>query len=260
MPIFISEGLLEPIHVQEMPNFANVDPRWHSPSWDADNVYTVPWQWGTTSFAVDTDIYGGDIDSYEVLFNPPTELQGKINMFNSPDEVVAMTLTYLGYELCSSNPDHFKAVSDVLQAQKPFVKTYTSEGILDSMVAGEYAMSMYWNGATMRVRAERPSVRYAYPKEGVISWMDNLAIPKGARNQENAMTFINWFLTPEHAAMQSNFARYANGVAGSEAFMDDELKTAPEIVLPEGAKTLFGLSCPEDYIRLTDRVWTRLKQ
>ncbi|MEZ4608133.1 MAG: hypothetical protein R2865_15420 [Deinococcales bacterium] len=59
------------------------------------------------------------------------------------------------------------------------------------------------------------------------------------------MTFINWFLTPEHAAMQSNFARYANGVAGSEGFMDDELKTAPEIVLHEGAKTLLVLVVPK---------------
>ncbi len=260
VPIFLQEGLLEPINASEMENYKNLDARWQNPGWDPGNVYTVPWQWGTTSFIVDTDIYGGDIDTYKVLFEPPTELQGKINMFNSWDEVLPMALRYLGYETCTTDTEAFSKMLDMLEAQRPYVKTYTSEGILDSMIAGEYAMSTYWNGASMRVRNERPSAQYAYPKEGVSGWMDNLAVAKGAPNKEAALTFINWFLQPENAAMESNFARYGNGVVGAEAFMDEQLQTAPEIVPPADADIKFALTCPPEYNDLATRLWTRLKQ
>lgn len=61
--IFIEEGLLEPINAAEMANYDNIAERWKNPEWDPGNVYTVPWHWGTTSLAVDTEVYGGDIDT-----------------------------------------------------------------------------------------------------------------------------------------------------------------------------------------------------
>ena len=42
-------------------------------------------------------------------------------------------------------------------------------------------------------------------------------------------------LTPEAAAMTSNFANYANGIVGSEAMMNADLTAAPEIVMPAGS-------------------------
>ena len=260
VPIFLEEDLLEPINAAELENYDNILEQWKNPPWDDGNVYSVPWQWGSTSFLVDTAVYDGDINTYEVLFNPPEELQGKINIFNSWDEVVPMALFYLGYESCETDPDAFREVLALLEAQKEHVKTYTSEGILEATIAGEYAMSTYWNGASMRVRKERDTAQYAYPVEGLSGWMDNLTIAKGAPNKENALTFINWFLQAEPAAMQSNFAGYSNGVVGSDAFMDESLKTAPEVVPPEGANIKFALTCSEEYTELAGRVWTRLKQ
>ena len=39
--------------------------------------------------------------------------------------------------------------------------------------------------------------------------MDNIVVLKGAPNPENAKLFVNFMMEPEHAAMVSNFARYA---------------------------------------------------
>lgn len=258
--IFIEEGLLEPINATELENYKNIDSRWQSPNWDEGNVYTIPWNWGSTSFNVDTAIYSGDLTSFEVLFNPPAELQGRIGMLDSWDEVVPMALRYLGYESCETDPQAFSKVLAVLEAQKPYVKMYNSEGVVENIIAGEVAMHSHWNGASLRARRERPSIRYAYPVEGVSGWMDNLAVAKGAPNYENALTFINWFLQPENAAMQSNFAGYANGVVGSDAFMLDDLKSAPEVVAPADALVVFAPTCPPEYVDLASRVWTRLKQ
>jgi len=258
--IMIREGLLRKIDARSLPGYENIDPKWQGPPWDPENAYTVPWQWGTTSFTVDTARYGGDIDTYAVLFEPPEELQGSIGMFNSPDDVMSMAQIYLGVPLCNESPDDMKKVQALLEQQKPHVKVYNSDGILERLVSGDTAIHSNWNGYSLRARKEKASLRYAYPKEGTLSWFDNVAVPVGARNYDNALAFVAFMLQPENAAVQSNFAGYANGISGSEAFMSAELKAAPEVNAPAGVKAVFTRSCSEKAIKLADRVWTKLKQ
>jgi spermidine/putrescine transport system substrate-binding protein len=260
IPIFINEGLLEPVNASELPGYDNIDPRWQSPEWDPGNVYTVPWQWGTTSFAVNTKMFPDGVDSLQTLFEPPANVQGRVGMFNHPEDPIQLALAYFGYPLCSESTDEMRQVQDLLLAQKPFVKVYNSETLSDQLVAGEIDMASMWNGATMRARLQNPDIRYIYPKEGVLGWMDNLAVAKGAPNKENALKFMEFMLQPENAGLESNFSRYSNAIIGSEAFMDEELSTAPEVVPPPDVNIIFSSACPEGAIQLSDRVWTKLKQ
>ena len=48
--------------------------------WDPGRRYSVPWQWGTVGIVVDTDVYKGDINTAAIIFDPPPELVGKINV------------------------------------------------------------------------------------------------------------------------------------------------------------------------------------
>ena len=258
--ILIEEGLIQAINASALPGYGNIDQKWQGPPWDPGNVYTIPWQWGTTSFTVDTEVYGGDIDTYSVLFQPPAELQGSIGMFRAPDEVIAMAQVFLGLPLCNESPDDMRRVLDLLEQQKPHVKVYNSDGILERLISGDTAAHMNWNGYSLRARNEKASLRYAYPREGTLSWFDSIAVPAGAQNYDNALRFIAFMLEPENAAMQSNFAGYANGIAESNLFMSAELKAAPEVNAPADVKAVFSQTCPEAAIRLADRVWTKLQQ
>ena len=82
-----------------MAGYESVDPGWRATNWDPGNAYSVPWQWGTTSFTLDTDPSGDDIDMFAVLVRPASELQGRIGMFRAPDEVIAMAQLFLGVPL-----------------------------------------------------------------------------------------------------------------------------------------------------------------
>ena len=260
VPIHMQEGLLQKINALQLKGYDNIIDSLKSPPWDPGNLYTVPFQHGTTSFSVNTDVYKGDINTLKILFEPPPELQGKIAMFNSPDEVIPMALIYLGYELCNENPKEMKEVQDLLLKQKPHVKVYSTDGILERLISGDVAIHMNWNGYAMRTRQKNPSIKYAYPVEGITSWVENMAVPKDAKNRENAIKFIEFMLQPENAALESNFARYANGIKGSTEFMDEDLRSAPELFVPEGVKTIFTATCSEKSIKLTDKVWTKLMQ
>jgi amidase len=68
------------------------------------------------------------------------------------------------------------------------------------------------------------------------------------------MQFINFILQPENAALISNFARYANGITGSEPLHGrGHAATRPEIVVPEilsarraRSRGRFSITCPRE--------------
>ena len=92
--------------------------------------------------------------------------------------------------------------------------------------------------------------------------MDNASILKDAKNVDNAKLFLNFIMDPENAAMISSFARYANGIKGSEAFMPEDMKTAPEVNIPESAKAAgkFNLACKPEVQEIYTKIWTEIQK
>jgi spermidine/putrescine transport system substrate-binding protein len=258
--IMIDQGLLEKIEPNTMENFKNVDPKWVDVYWDPGRSYSVPWQWGTTSFVVDSAVYKGDINTLALIFDAPPELKGRINMLNDMNDVINAGLRYLGYDRCNSDKAQLKELSELLIRAKADWRTMDYSTI-EKLTSGDVDLSQNWNGASMRARAQRPTLVYAYPKEGFTGWMDNVAVLKGAPNLENAKLFVNFIMDPQNAALISNFASYANGILGSAPFMKPALGDAPEIVMPAGAPAPdFVPPCSQEVVDLYNKIWTRLKQ
>jgi len=260
VPIFISEGLVQEVDVASLPNYANVDPRYKNPAWDPEQKYTVPFHMGTTSISYRRDLYGKDLTSLGEYFEPAAEVQGRVSDFKTPEEMVNLAHLYLGQQFCNEDPAAMQKVQDLLMAQKPSVVTYSSEGMNDRLINGDAVLSTNWNGYALKARVlakeQGMDVVYAYPKEGVIGWMDNVMIPASAENVENAKAFMNFMMDPENMAIQSNFTGYGNAIVGSDAMMSEELRTAPEIIAPADAKVVFSFTCNPAAQALIDRVWT----
>ena len=258
--IMISEDLLAKTDPHSMENYGNVDPNWTSPYWDPNREYSVPYQWGSTSFGVNTAVYDGDIDTLAILYDPPEVLKGRINMLLDSNEVINSGLRYLGLPRCNENKEDLKKLNDLLLEAKKNWRTMAYETI-EKITSGDVDVTQNWNGASMRARAVVPTIKYAYPREGYTGWMDNVAALKDAPNLENAKLFMNFVMTPEHAAMISDFAKYANGIVGSEEFMDPEFANAPEIKLPADAPAPeFVPPCNETVVKLYDKIWTNLQK
>ncbi|MET1027942.1 MAG: extracellular solute-binding protein [Dongiaceae bacterium] len=260
VPIFVKQGLFEQVDVASMPNFKNLEPKWQKRSWDPDAKYSVPWMWGTTSYSVDTAVYKGPTDSLKPLFDPPADLKGKIGMFGSPSEVMSLALVYMGKPQCNTNPADLKALNALLQKQKPFVKVYNSDGTVERQVSGETVMHEQWSGKAQATRMQKASFTYVYPKEGVVGWMDNVAVPKNAPDLENAKKFLNFLMDPENIALEQTSTGYQSAVMGSNKFLSADLGSSPEFNPPADLKIVFAPSCPEKATQAYDRIWTKLRQ
>lgn len=260
VPILIQEQLLERFEPGKEAYYQGFTANLQKPAWDPQGAYAAPFIWGTTSVVVNRERYQGEADSYALLFKPPAELQGRINMFDSVSEVIDTASLYLGIPLCSEDPKQMQQVLALLKEQKPHVRTYSSKAgaIRESLAAGELDMSMFWGGSSLRAREMKPSLEYLYPKEGVMAWVDNLVIPKGARNLDNAKAFIAFLSQPENAALTQNFLKHQSPVQGVEPYLEPGLKDAPELHIPEGTKVVFSQTCGAGAIRLADRLWTNL--
>ena len=145
-------------------------------------------------------------ESWKELFEPRPEFVGKIGMLkddgrgaSAPPPSISASTTAL------EKPEQGQKILELLEKQKPAVKVYNSEGTVDRVGGGEVAMQLMWNGSFHRAHKKLATLAYIYPREGLGLWGDNLAIPKGAKNVENAKLFLNWMMDPKNAAEASNF-------------------------------------------------------
>ena len=259
--IMVDEGLLEQTEPSKMDNFKNMRPEFVDIYWDNGRHFTVPWQFGTTNFTVDTNKYKGDINTLGILFNPPDELKGQINMLDDISSVMHAAERYAGVARCTADKAELKKVNDVLLAAKPSWKTFSYDTIT-KITSGDVAATQQWNGAAFRSRQKMPSLKYAFPKEGVEGWMDNVAVLKGAANMDNAKLFQNFVMDPANAALISDFAGYDNGIKGSHEFAaNKDWASSPELNPPADApKPEFVQPCPPDVVEIYNKIWTNLKK
>jgi len=263
VPVLVKSGLLLKLDKSKLPNMANIKPEYRHPAFDPQRDYAMPFTVVLTGFAYDSArVPGGRLDdSWKSFFEPPEALHGQIGDLDVEEELYMAASWYLGQDECTERPEDAKRVLDVLQKQKPYVKTYSNDGTIDRLATRQVTVQHVWNGAAARAQDRLTTIRFVYPKEGVRLFMDSLLIPAKARNVESAYKFVDWMMRPENIAMVTNAIRYSNEIVGSERYVDPALQNNPAIKTPEQYKDRLKpyKMCSPAAIQLRNKVWLKLK-
>ncbi|MGH9464916.1 MAG: ABC transporter substrate-binding protein [Thermoanaerobaculia bacterium] len=257
--ILIAEGLIQPLDHAQLPNLANLDPRFLDKPFDPGNRHSIPYFWGTTGLGYDQTKTGGPIDSWAAIFDP--KHGGRISMLDDMREVFGVALKSMGHSLNTTDAAILEQAAEKLKTQKRLVKTYDSGDFANILAAGDVDLAHGYNGQIAEVVAEDPErLAYVVPKEGATVWMDNMCIPAQARNVVNAYKFLNYIMEPEVNAQIVNGVSYASANVPAKQFIDPAILGDPSIYPSDEviARCEFIADLGEA-TTVMDKLWTEIK-
>ena len=218
----MEQGMLLPLDHSKIPNLEHIDPRFLDMPFDAGNVYSVPYFWGTVGIVYNPEMVGGKtITRWNDLWDP--ELRNEILLVDSAREVIGIALNSLGYSLNDTDLDHLEQAKQRLIDLIPNVKAIVGDEIKLLLAGEEAAIGVVWSGDAYSVLQENDRLDYVVPEEGSNLWFDNFVIPVTAKNVEAAHEFINFMLDPEVAARNTEYVGYSTPNAGAMELLDEEI-------------------------------------
>ncbi len=250
---YVRSGWLEPIAKAEMPNLRDLKRSWVE-AYDQSEAYGVPYFWGTLGIAYRSDLVEEPFHSWAQLLQPAEYLRGRVSMMGAGRDLYSPALKLLGESVNITDRKVILAAEALLQAQKPFVKTYiylsmTPESVL---VTGEVWAALAYNGG-LALREFEPAIRYVVPDEGAALWADYITISSQSRKKQLAAQFINFLNRPDVAARNAAFVKYASPNRAADALLPAEFLQDPAIYPSESV-----LQRSEIYHPLPPRVYKSL--
>jgi len=243
---------------------------------DPGNVYSVPYMWGTNGIGLNATkaraLLGEDValDSWALIFDPKNAeklAECGISMLDSGDEVLPQVFTYLGIDPHSTQREDFEKASAQLMQVRPHITYFHSSKFIADLANGDICMALGYSGDILQAaaRAEEAGntdeIIYIIPNQGTTMWADLMAIPRDAKNVEEAHAFINYLLRPEVIAKVTDYVAYANANKDATALVDESIRNNPGVYPADDvlAKLYVAEERTPEVQRWMTRDWTRIK-
>lgn len=276
----IQAGVFQPLDRTKLSNWDNLDKSimQRLENYDPGNQYAVPYLWGTTGIGYNVqkvkEILGEDapVDSWDLVFKP--ENISKLNkcgvaMLDAQSEILPAALNYLGKDPNSLvEADYTDVAQPLLESIRPHVTYFHSSQYINDLANGDICVAIGWSGDIFQARdraaeaGKEFEVAYSIPKEGALMFFDMMAVPKDAKNGDEAHQLVNYLMRPEVIAKVTNFVTYANANPASLPMVDEEIKSNKAIYPPEEvmAKLYTQRVMPLEIERVMTRVWTKVSK
>jgi spermidine/putrescine transport system substrate-binding protein len=260
----IKAGKLEEINLANIPNIANLDPKYVKMSHDPEGKYSVTWMAGNVGIVVNRTKIKDEIKSYDDVFQE--KFKKRIVVLDDNRELVSWALASLGLDINDITPENLEKVKPVLAKWLPLVKLYDSDSPKTALLNGDVDIGIVWNGEGAKVLNESKNAKkkkfefeYIYPAQGAHLFVDNLAIPKGSKNKELAEKFINHVLEPKVSVEVFDEFPYTSPNAAGKKLLKPEQLANPASFPPGDPKLeTFKMISPEMSAAI-DKLVTDLK-
>ena len=218
------QRLLAKLDHANIPNLANVDAIFLDLPFDRGNRYSVPYDWGTTGLAYNTDCVTPSEPTWGLLLDP--RAAGRVAMDSDFRVVMGSMLKFHGHPLNSTDPAQLAEAMETLGilVDDHDLEFVNWEESLDRLSSGDLCVAQLFNGDTAAAMADSDNLGFFVPREGSDYYVDSLAIPRDARNRAGAEALINYILRPDVHAANNEFTGYAvpNRASIEGGFVSDE--------------------------------------
>jgi spermidine/putrescine transport system substrate-binding protein len=255
-----SANMIMPLDQSKIPNFANISPEFKDVKYDPGRKHSMPYTWLVLGIGYRKSKVQGVPDSWKWLYDSD-QYKGRIALISEAGDLMRLGFKYLGQSVNGATPELIKQVEALLTKQKPFIKQFHSDNGQDLLLSGEVDLVLEYNGDIAQVMKEDPDLDFVVPKEGSQLNSDNLCIPVGAPNVDNAYAFINYLLDGDAGAKITQTIQYPTPNAAAKAKMDEAYKNNP-VIFPTSsvlAKCEYAAYPGPEVQRLYEEAFTRVK-
>ncbi len=255
----VDKNLLTEINHDRLIGLDNLFPRFQNPSYDSNNRYSIPFNWGTTGLIYNSEILKNAPEDWDYLWQNQTTLNKRMTLLNDVREVMGAVLRMLGYSYNSKDEKEVKQAYEKLTEIKPAIAAFDTDAWQNQILAGDLLLAMCYSADAIRVTQENPKLKYVIPRSGSSLWTDTIVIPKTAPNLPGAYAWINFILQPEVAAMISQ--RMSVSIPNSAGFeqlpnkIKNNVNLFPPASLIEKCERITPLGSFEE---IYERYWTQL--
>lgn len=255
--ILVDLKLLAPIEPANVPNLANLDPRFRKLSFDPTGSYYVPYTYGCAGISYNSEKIKIPVDSWRVMLDET--YKGRILMADDMRECFAFGFRMGGHSLKDKKPDELREALALLRKQKPLLLRYDSSTIEDILLSREAYLAQNWSGGGLRLAKNHPEMRFVLPREGVSMFVDTLCIPRDAQHKANAERFINFMLRPDIAARNMAGLCYPMPNPKGLALLPDADRQVLAPMLGMDLNSFELLGELGEFNKAVDRAWTELR-
>ena len=253
----IEEDMLLPLDFDNIPNYAYIDESFKNTAYDPENVYSVPYTWGTVGILYNTKhVDVADVTGWELLWNE--KYKDKILMFGNSRDAFGIAQYLLGYDVNTTDKAQLQECADLLKAQKPILQQYVMDEIFATMQNEEAWIAPYYAGDCLVMMEENENLAFYLPEDqGFNLFIDAMCIPTCAKEKEAAELFINFLCDPEIAGANMDWICYSTPLSAAKDYMDPETVSDPvsypsDEVLANGSSYAY---LPEDISRFVESLF-----
>ncbi|MBQ2928171.1 MAG: extracellular solute-binding protein, partial [Oscillospiraceae bacterium] len=257
----ISEDMLLPLDFDNIPNYRYIDENFKNTAYDPENIYSVPYTWGTVGILYNTKyVDEADVTGWELLWNE--KYAGKILTFGNSRDAFGVAQYMLGYDVNTTNREELQHCAEVLKDQKPVLQQYVMDEIFAIMQNEEAWIAPYYAGDCVTMMGENEDLAFYLPEnQGFNLFIDAMCIPTCAREKEAAETFINFLCEPEIAGANMDWICYGTPLSAAKEFIDPEMVNDP-VTYPDEEVLVNGSSyayLPEEISRYVESLFMEVR-
>ena len=231
------EKILHPINHAKIPNLKNIAPQFLNMPFDPGNKFSIPFMAGTVGIVVNTDLINEEVRGFADVFKPANK--GKIVVLDDAREIVSWAFATHGIDVNQVTEKNLNKVKPTLEQWLPLVKVYDSDSPKTALLNGDVALGVVWGGEGAILLNKNKKFRWVIPSEGTHLFIDSLAIPKSAKNVENAEAFMNFILRPDISKQISDEFPYLNpNLAARELMTKKQLENPASFPSDEEVKKM----------------------
>ena len=256
-----SEGMLEKLNFDNIPNYKNIDESFKNQSFDPNNEYSVPYTWGTVGILYNTQyVDEEDVTGWELLWNE--KYADKILMFDNSRDAFGIAQYLLGYSVNTTDKAELQACADKLKEQKPILQQYVMDQVYDLMENEVAWIAPYYAGDCMAMMDSNENLAFYLPEsQGFNLFIDSMCIPTLCQEKDAAETFINFMCRPDISGANMDYIWYGSPISAAKEFMDEALAESPVVYPPEdvlGKGSSFAF-LPPDISRYVEDLFMKVR-